>query len=175
MTEQKKCVSDCKQAGTDSCLGSEEDFDVKLTAMQKALDETIESSERSISGSDPSQPDASAYLEVLQKAPHLIQQESDPRLFLRRENGDAVAASQRLINYWAKRLKIFGAERAYLPLRFGGALGQEELESLQTGSFVRLPCDRHGRDVYCIDLSRRRKALVLHHTPLPSERVPSFI
>jgi hypothetical protein len=159
MTEQHAVVSACKKVGTSSSpVWSEGDLDEKLIAMQKALNETIEASERNISGSDSSQPDIAAYLEVLQKAPHLIQAESDPRLFLRRENGDAVAASRRLINYWAKRLKIFGAERAYLPLRFGGALGQEELESLQTGAFVRLPCDRRGRDVYCIDLSRRRKA-----------------
>jgi hypothetical protein len=172
MTEQQSVASACKWVGTSSIpvqVWSEEDLDERLTAMQTALDKTIEASERIISGSDPSQPDVSAYLEVLQKAPHLIQQESDARLFLRRENGDAVAASRRLLNYWAKRLSIFGADRAYLPLRwFGGAMGQEELEILQTGVFVRLPCDQRGRDVYCLDLSRRRTGFGTASSTLPS-------
>jgi hypothetical protein len=122
--------------------------------MQKALDEIITASQRLISGTDPLQPDQVAtYLEVLQKAPHLIQSESDPRLFLHREKGDAVAASRRLFAYWSKRLKLVGAERAYLPLRFGGALAQEELIILRSATFGPLPCDLHGRDVFCLDLS----------------------
>jgi hypothetical protein len=131
----------------------------KRSAMQEALDEIIAASQRVISGADPSQPDVAAYLEVLQKAPHLVQSESDPRLFFHRENGDAVAASRRLIAYWSKRLKLFGAERAYLPLRLGGALAQEELIVLRSATFVPLPCDLHGRDVFCLDLSHHRKAL----------------
>jgi hypothetical protein len=51
----------------------------KLAAMQEALDEIIAKSQPVISGADPLQPDVAAYLEVIPKAPHLLQSESDPR------------------------------------------------------------------------------------------------
>ena len=124
-------------------------------AMQKAINDFVEAS-KGLAGSD--QPDAEAYCKVLKVAPQLIQSESDPELFLQREKGNAVAAARRLLNYWTKRLQIFGPRRAFLPLR-DGALGPEELAIADSGIFVRVGHDAHGRDVFCIDLNRRLKGM----------------
>jgi hypothetical protein len=97
--------------------------------------------------------DKQAYLQACRIVPHLIETESNPVLFLRRDEYDVRAAAQRLVAYWALRKKLFG-ERAFLPvmdLSGNGALGPDALELLQTGIHAVLPNDRQGRSVICFD------------------------
>jgi hypothetical protein len=46
--------------------------------------------------------DKEAYLQACQIAPHFIETESNPILFLRREEHDLQAAAQRLVAYWTR-------------------------------------------------------------------------
>jgi hypothetical protein len=60
--------------------------------------------------------DKLAYLEAVERAPELVQRESDPAAFLRCEKYDSRAAAHRLVRYWNVRKMVFGPERAFLPM-----------------------------------------------------------
>jgi hypothetical protein len=105
-------------------------------------------------------PDAEkvAYLEALEIAPLMVERESDPVAFLRCEHYDAWAAAQHLVAYWEVRKKIFGAERAFLPMTQSGAManGREHLEKALT---MILPDDDCDRSVLYVDRIRTIKAI----------------
>lgn len=131
-----------------------EDINGKVALMREVLQE-VAASPQALSSTAAS----NAYLEALQKAPQLIERESNPILFLRRERGDIEAACKRLFAYWTHRKQIFGEKLAFKPLELGSAICPEALGYVKSGSFVRLPCDKQGRDVFMIDGTRRPKGV----------------
>jgi hypothetical protein len=82
----------------------------------------------------------------LERAPQLVESESDAAGFLRCEKYDAWAAALRLVKYWEARKKIFGPDRAFLPMTMAGAMA-EDMEHLRKGFLLILPDDDHGRAV----------------------------
>lgn len=94
-----------------------------------------------------------AYLEVLERAPLLVERESDPVAFLRCETYDAWAAARHLVAYWDTRKKIFGPTRAFVAMTQRGAMA-EDMEYLHKGLLLMLPDDRHERSVIGLDRVR---------------------
>jgi hypothetical protein len=94
-----------------------------------------------------------AYLEALKRSPLLVASESDPTAFLRWENYDARAAARSVVSYWDTRLKIFGNERAFLPMTLSGAIVLD-MEWMQQALIMKLPDDEHGRIVLHYDRMR---------------------
>lgn len=93
-----------------------------------------------------------AYLEAVERAPHLICKESDPQWFL--SSGTLRTAAERCANYWELRRWLFG-ERAWLPMTAtgNGALSPQDVELLATGFCTLLPQeDRHGRGLLCFQV-----------------------
>ena len=88
----------------------------------------------------------SAYLEALERAPHLIDVESDPKRFLALERFNSFNAAVRLVTYWNERKKAFG-DRTFLPLTLDGegAFSNETLRVIQEGRTVMLLHDSAGR------------------------------
>jgi hypothetical protein len=99
--------------------------------------------------------DKIAYLEALEKCPELIRTESDPIMFLRRDNFDPNAATRRLFMYWTVRKENF-LDKAFCPLTLGpeGAMCREDIDLLETGFLCILPPTRDGTSVLCVDYSR---------------------
>jgi len=93
------------------------------------------------------------YLEALERAPELVEKESNPHSFLRCENHDARAAANRLVNYWDVRKKTFGPDKAFLPMTQAGALA-DEMDYVRKALAVNLPNDEHGRAVILFDRIR---------------------
>jgi hypothetical protein len=87
-----------------------------------------------------------AYLEALERAPELVERESDPVAFLRCEQYDYWAAADRLVKYWNVRKMVFGPDRAFLPMTQAGAM-LEDMEYLRKGLYMILPDDKFGRTV----------------------------
>jgi hypothetical protein len=98
------------------------------------------------------------YLEALERAPLLVETESDPIRFLRCEKYDAGAAAHRLVSYWEVRKKIFGPDRAFLPMTQKGAMAEDMVYS-EKGFSTMLPDDDHGRPVACCDRIRSTAAV----------------
>jgi hypothetical protein len=96
-----------------------------------------------------------AYREAMRKAPCVVKTESEPLKYLRFEKFNAWAAACRLALYWKYRVQYFG-DKAFLPLtqNKGGALWEEDLQTLAVGSFFFLPTDSKGRPVLCCDPSK---------------------
>lgn len=92
-----------------------------------------------------------AYLEALQRAPHLVETESDPICFLQCDNYNCWDAANRIVAYWEERRKIFGSKKAFLPLTLVGesALSQEAIKFIRSEVCLLLPNDRSGRSVVC--------------------------
>jgi len=92
-----------------------------------------------------------AYLEALQRAPHLVETESDPICFLQCDNFNCWDAANRIVAYWEERRKIFGSKKAFLPLTLVGesALSQEAIKFIRSEACLLLPNDRSGRSVVC--------------------------
>lgn len=86
------------------------------------------------------------YLFVLEKFPHLVQQESPGERFLRAADFDPWAAASRLVQYWTMRRKFFGDDRAFLPMTLKGAM-REDRKVLELGFCAHLPPDKSGRFV----------------------------
>jgi hypothetical protein len=105
-------------------------------------------------------PDAQkqTYLEALECAPLLVERESDPIRFLRCEKYDAGVAAHRLVSYWEVRKKIFGPDRAFLPMTQNGAMAEDMVYSEKAFSTM-LPDDDHGRPVACCDRIRSTAAV----------------
>jgi hypothetical protein len=99
-----------------------------------------------------------AYLEALDRAPLLVESESEPVGFLRCEKYDAWAAARRLVAYWETRRKFFGPERAFLPMTQTGAMA-EDMEYVEKALITILPCDDHCRPVVCWDRIRSTVAV----------------
>lgn len=100
--------------------------------------------------------DNADYSLALARCPELVQSESKPLHFLRREKYDVPSTARRLANYWTRRRSTFG-ERAFLPLHElsgEGALTAEDVENLSSGLVVKLPDDKWGRTVLCMDRAR---------------------
>jgi hypothetical protein len=99
-----------------------------------------------------------AYLEALERAPLLVERESDPISFLRCEHYDGRAAAHRLVAYWEVRKKFFGPDRAFLPMTQTGAMA-EDMEYSEKALISILPDDDHGRPVVCWDRTRTSAAV----------------
>lgn len=98
------------------------------------------------------------YLEALDRAPLLVEQESNIHWFLRAEESQAWAAAERLVNYWELRRWLFG-ERAWLPLTAtgDGALSPTDVELLETGFCTLLPMeDLYGRGILCFQVPKEK-------------------
>jgi hypothetical protein len=59
---------------------------------------------------------AAAYGEAQTKCPQLIANDNFKLVLLRCEQFNAKLAAERFVQYWEKRVEIYGAERAFLPL-----------------------------------------------------------
>jgi hypothetical protein len=96
-----------------------------------------------------------AYLEAVQKVPHLVQKESDPSRFLIVEDHNAWSAARRFVQYWQLRKELF-RERCFLPMTQtgNGALTPEDVLCLSCGADVVLPKDKTGCPIVCGDRSR---------------------
>jgi hypothetical protein len=95
-----------------------------------------------------------ALVEALRKCPDLAETESDPILFLRREEFNGWAAAFRLALYWKMRKECFG-ERAFLAVTVTDgscALSVDDINLLRTGFRVVLPDDQQGRPVRLLSL-----------------------
>jgi hypothetical protein len=90
------------------------------------------------------------YLEALERVPRLVESESSPLAFLRAEEYDAWAAAGRLVEHWKLRKKIFGPDKAFLPMTLNGAMA-EDVEKLELGTIRLLPDDENGRAVLFFD------------------------
>jgi hypothetical protein len=99
-----------------------------------------------------------AYLEALTMAPLLVERESDPVAFLRCDKFDAWAAAKHLVAYWDVRKKIFGSERAFLPMTQSGAMANER-EHLEKALTMILPDDDCDRSVIYVDRIRTIKSI----------------
>ena len=98
---------------------------------------------------------ASAFLEALEKAPHIVASESNPAVFLRFENENPVAASRRLLTYWMIRREIFGPELAFKSVLSGEALTANVKAHVFKGS-ISVSCQgESGRSVLYLDPGRR--------------------
>jgi len=89
--------------------------------------------------------DKEAYLEAVDRAPYLINSESDPQLFLKAEYGSVCTAVERFVNYWEIRRWLFG-DRAWLPMTAtgNGALSPLDVDLLESGFCTILPQqDKH--------------------------------
>jgi hypothetical protein len=99
------------------------------------------------------------YLEAVRQCPLVIQDESDPLIFMRFEQYNIWAAARRLVKYWEWRVVLFGEEYAYTPilnLKLQHQLGNTDfLRILQDGSMAILPgTDIHGNSLVLVDKSR---------------------
>jgi hypothetical protein len=105
----------------------------------------------------------SAYLEARERAPHLVELESDPRRYLRNDGMDPWAAAKHLVSYWEKRKEIFG-EKAFLPMTLDGkgALSSKCIELIKCGFFAILPNDKKGRAVMLNNRTLLNERLVAH-------------
>jgi phosphoribosylaminoimidazole carboxylase (NCAIR synthetase) len=103
--------------------------------------------------------DKLAYLEALERAPELVQRESDPAAFLRCEKYDYWAAAHRLVKYWNVRKMVFGSERAFLPMTQTGAM-LEDMVYLQKGLSLVLADDKFGRSVVYWDRIRSTSIVI---------------
>jgi hypothetical protein len=123
-------------------------------------EEMLQNGPRMLSEAILAIPDAAkaAYLEALETSPLLVEQESDPVAFLRCEKYDAWAAAQHLVAYWDIRKKIFGTERAFLPMTQSGAMA-DDMEHLEKALTMVLPDDDCDRAVLYVDRIRTIRAI----------------
>jgi hypothetical protein len=90
-----------------------------------------------------------AYLEAIETAPQVIEDESNPAWFIRHERCNFWAAASRLVTYWKERKALFG-DRAFRPLKLltgEGALNEADITVLRLRWLVMLPKDGVGRSV----------------------------
>jgi hypothetical protein len=100
-----------------------------------------------------------AYLEAVETAHHIIEDESNPVWFIRYEQCNFWAAAIRLVTYWKERKALFG-DRAFRPLKLltgEGALNEEDIMVLRMSPLLLLPKDGLGRSVLCLDRARAPK------------------
>lgn len=97
-------------------------------------------------------PQADAYRQALERAPAVVQGETDVAAFLRVEAWDVTRATLRVARFWSLRTEVFGPVVA--PLTLQDALASESA-LLSLGLAFLLPhTDRHGRTVMYFDRTR---------------------
>jgi hypothetical protein len=74
------------------------------------------------------------YLEAKRRVPELGQREANPIQFLRCDRYDVSTAVHRMLLYWKTRRKIFGEDRAFLPMTLDGAM-KDDISVVQSGIF----------------------------------------
>jgi len=96
--------------------------------------------------------DTSDFLEALDRVPYLVEMESNPLLFLKREDFDVTKAAKRLSLYWQFRKQIF-EERAFLPMTLTGegAMTPSDVQDFRKGYQIPLPPNLNGHSVVCTD------------------------
>jgi hypothetical protein len=92
--------------------------------------------------------DRAAYGEAMERAPRLVEMESNPDHYLDHAELDPWKAAGRVAAYWDARVELFG-NRAFLPLTISGegAMSQEDVDLLESGFFMVLPNESQGRPV----------------------------
>mmetsp|Transcript_13731 Transcript_13731/g.23835 ORF Transcript_13731/g.23835 Transcript_13731/m.23835 type:complete len:187 (+) Transcript_13731:185-745(+) len=93
------------------------------------------------------------YKEAMERAPELVQTESNPLKFLRCEKYDAAKAARRMSMYWKTRRKCFGDDRAFLPMKLHGAM-KDDICVVESAIVSILPNDMNGRGVLFFDRIR---------------------
>ena len=123
--------------------------------------------------------DAEAYLQAWHANAALVRTETDPLQFVRACHYDLWAGAKRLCRYWTERLRLFGPERAFLPLCLTGtgALTMDEVNALPTNqnTILVLPDSQIGQQCILID---RRRWLELSHAeknPTDNDTVPLLL
>jgi hypothetical protein len=100
--------------------------------------------------------DRASYTKAMERAPRLVEIESNPDHYLDHAGLDPWKAAARVAAYWETRVEFFG-DRAFLPLTISGdgAMSHDDVELLRSGFFMVLPKDRQGRPVvsYCQSLA----------------------
>lgn len=93
------------------------------------------------------------YMEAMAKAPDLVLTETDPLQFVRFCKYDLWAAAQRLCSYWTERKRLFGQQRAFLPLVLTGtgALTPDDVHTLYAGYPAILPDTTSGKKCVLMD------------------------
>ncbi|KAL7580681.1 hypothetical protein ACA910_002193 [Epithemia clementina (nom. ined.)] len=88
-----------------------------------------------------------AYTEAVEHDANLVLTETDPLQFLRCCNYDIWKGSERLCRYWTERKKLFGPQRAFLPLTLTGtgALTHDDVHTIFAGYPAILPDTTDGR------------------------------
>jgi hypothetical protein len=96
--------------------------------------------------------------EALRRSPGLVESESNPVKFLRRESFDANAAAKRLAAYWRHRKAAFG-DLAFLPMTIdgGGAMENNDIIAFCRGYVMPLPPDSYGRSGVFVDIAKLRR------------------
>lgn len=61
-----------------------------------------------------------------------VMSDTEKATFLQSEDWNPAAAAKRIVRNWDERLRLFGPEKAYLPLTLEGAL-RDDIEVLETG------------------------------------------
>ncbi len=101
--------------------------------------------------------DKTALLHACMVCPALVQRESPPLRFLEFEGFNYYAAAARWAKYWDIRFKLFGPDRAFLPIADftgNGAISADLLDYIASGVAVVLPPDDQQRPVLFCDRSR---------------------
>ncbi|KAL7573598.1 hypothetical protein ACA910_008732 [Epithemia clementina (nom. ined.)] len=82
-----------------------------------------------------------AYLDAFSTDPTLVHIETDPAMFVRSCSYNLDAGAQRLCQHWTERVKLFGPERAFLPLTLTGtgALTNDDVQTVLAGYPVLIP------------------------------------
>ena len=94
-----------------------------------------------------------AYLQAVQRAPEVVEHESDPLKFVRANEYNIWTAAVKLCRYWKERKYAFGPDKFTKPLNLSGfgAMGREDMLSLQSGATVILPKTRDNKYVVFCD------------------------
>lgn len=95
------------------------------------------------------------YLEAIRVAPEVVEKETLPLAFLRRDDFNTWKAAQRICMYWKQRRHLF-KDRAFLPMNMSGngTMTTSDVESFKCGSFQLLPNDNRGRPILLMDQNR---------------------
>lgn len=96
------------------------------------------------------------FLQAKEKCPQLLG-DKFKIMFLRSEEYDAKRAATRLVGYWEERVRIFGREKAFLPMTQSGALRDSEAV-LGSGLFKAIEKkDKNGQTLMFADFSSDKK------------------
>ena len=104
----------------------------------------------------PDERETKAYCEAVERDADLVQTETDPLQFVRYCGYNLYKGAKRLCLYWTERLKLFGPDRAFLPLTLTGtgALTKEDVRNLYGGYPSLLPDTKSGHKCILFDKSK---------------------